>query len=294
MTACGAKTREHARRAITAQTDAEQAGRRRSRGSKRPKPRLRRRLARNFSKNHARKCGIRTVEYIEELDVESHLHTLGQRKPLREVEVTPRKMGTPQRIAAKVPELTVLRTVATKARAGTRVHGRDKGIGIKPLTRWTCESMSPGMRKPPSPETTVAPAGGLALAFLSTRTIRSFSISTLPLARSWRAKTDSIHPGRNGTHMMFPSLSRYLPVGLLLLRLIVGIVFIDSGWNAHLQRAGLGEGDIQAAAIILASFKQQFMTLIDQYNSSSRSLTQHKRWSTSVPRETRRLGAEYP
>jgi putative oxidoreductase len=31
--------------------------------------------------------------------------------------------------------------------------------------------------------------------------------------------------------MMFPSLSRYLPVGLLLLRLIVGIVFIDSGWN---------------------------------------------------------------
>ena len=31
--------------------------------------------------------------------------------------------------------------------------------------------------------------------------------------------------------MMFPILSRFLPVGLLLLRLIVGIVFIDSGWN---------------------------------------------------------------
>jgi putative oxidoreductase len=31
--------------------------------------------------------------------------------------------------------------------------------------------------------------------------------------------------------MMFPSLSRFLPVGLLLLRLMVGIVFIDSGWN---------------------------------------------------------------
>jgi putative oxidoreductase len=31
--------------------------------------------------------------------------------------------------------------------------------------------------------------------------------------------------------MMFPSLSRFLPVGLLLLRLVVGIVFIDSGWN---------------------------------------------------------------
>jgi putative oxidoreductase len=31
--------------------------------------------------------------------------------------------------------------------------------------------------------------------------------------------------------MMFPSLSRFLPIGLLLLRLMVGIVFIDSGWN---------------------------------------------------------------
>lgn len=31
--------------------------------------------------------------------------------------------------------------------------------------------------------------------------------------------------------MMFPSLLRFLPVGLLLLRLMVGIVFIDSGWN---------------------------------------------------------------
>lgn len=30
---------------------------------------------------------------------------------------------------------------------------------------------------------------------------------------------------------MFPSLSRFLPVGLLLLGLMVGIVFIDSGWN---------------------------------------------------------------
>jgi putative oxidoreductase len=31
--------------------------------------------------------------------------------------------------------------------------------------------------------------------------------------------------------MMFPSLSRYFPAGLLPLRLTVGIVFIDSGWN---------------------------------------------------------------
>ena len=31
--------------------------------------------------------------------------------------------------------------------------------------------------------------------------------------------------------MMFPSFFRFLPIGLLLLRLMVGIVFIDSGWN---------------------------------------------------------------
>jgi putative oxidoreductase len=31
--------------------------------------------------------------------------------------------------------------------------------------------------------------------------------------------------------MMFPSLLRWLPLGLLLLRLMVGIVFMDSGWN---------------------------------------------------------------
>ena len=32
-------------------------------------------------------------------------------------------------------------------------------------------------------------------------------------------------------HMMFRSLSRFVPIGLLLLRLMVGIVFVDSGWN---------------------------------------------------------------
>ena len=31
--------------------------------------------------------------------------------------------------------------------------------------------------------------------------------------------------------MTLPSLSRLLPVALLLLRLMVGVVFIDSGWN---------------------------------------------------------------
>src|SRR5260370_16216055 len=114
--------RNHAGRAITTQTDAKQTGRRRSCRGKRSKSRLGRRLARNPSKNHARKCEIRMVEYIEELDVETHLHTLGQRKPLREVEVTPDEVGTAQRVAAEVPELTVLGTVAAKARPSTRVH----------------------------------------------------------------------------------------------------------------------------------------------------------------------------
>ncbi len=31
--------------------------------------------------------------------------------------------------------------------------------------------------------------------------------------------------------MMFQSLARFVPMGLLLLRLMVGIVFIDSGWR---------------------------------------------------------------
>lgn len=31
--------------------------------------------------------------------------------------------------------------------------------------------------------------------------------------------------------MTFPTLTRYLPIGLLLVRLMVGIVFIDSGWS---------------------------------------------------------------
>jgi putative oxidoreductase len=31
--------------------------------------------------------------------------------------------------------------------------------------------------------------------------------------------------------MMLPIFSRFLPLGLLLVRLMVGIVFIDSGWN---------------------------------------------------------------
>jgi hypothetical protein len=92
--------RDHARRAITSQTDAEQAGRRRGRGSNRAKPNLGAArsigasLSRNVGQHPAGKRKIRTVEYIEELDVEAQLHSLGHRKPLRKVEVTPHGIGT--------------------------------------------------------------------------------------------------------------------------------------------------------------------------------------------------------
>ena len=75
--------RDHAGRAITAQPDAEQAGRRRSRVRQRSKASLRRRLSRNPRKDHARKSEIRMVEDIEELGVETQLHALGEHKPFR-------------------------------------------------------------------------------------------------------------------------------------------------------------------------------------------------------------------
>src|SRR5271157_970968 len=125
--------RDHTRRAITPQPHTEQAGRRRSCVSERPKSSLGRRFSRNAGQNHAREAEIRMVEYIKELDVKAHLHALGQRKPLGEVKVTPRKIGTTQRVAPEVPELTILGAVPTIARPSHRVHGRDKSIGVEPL-----------------------------------------------------------------------------------------------------------------------------------------------------------------
>src|SRR5215467_10841212 len=62
--------------------------------------------------------------------------------------------------------LVIVREHRSVARVGIHVQlGRNPGIDA----RWTWESMRPGMRKPPSAETMVAPAGGLVLAFLSTR-----------------------------------------------------------------------------------------------------------------------------
>jgi putative oxidoreductase len=60
------------------------------------------------------------------------------------------------------------------------------------------------------------------------------AVSVFALRTGWsQARTVEPNPcwPESNEHMMFPSLSRFLPAGLLLLRLMVGIVFIDSGWN---------------------------------------------------------------
>jgi len=57
-----------------------------------------------FSSTNPRKVRI-SSEVIEELDVEAHLHSLGQGKRVREVEVTPCEIGTAQRVTTEVPEL---------------------------------------------------------------------------------------------------------------------------------------------------------------------------------------------
>jgi len=142
--------RDHSRRAIAAQTDPQQAGRRRSRGSKRSEPNLgaARSIGANLSgdagKHVARKREIRMVEYIEKLSVESQLHALGHGKPLREVEVAPEELRTAQSVATQIPKLAGLWAISPIAGSCghdppvgelllARVDGRDKGIWIEPL-----------------------------------------------------------------------------------------------------------------------------------------------------------------
>ena len=86
--------RDHAGRAIAAQTDAEQSGRGRGGVGERSEPGLGGRFSRNAGKHHARKSEIGVVEHVEELCVEPQPHTLGQGKRFRKVKITPRKIGT--------------------------------------------------------------------------------------------------------------------------------------------------------------------------------------------------------
>ena len=75
------------------------------------------------------------VEDIEELRFYPQFHTLGHRKPFREVEVIPEEIGAAQGIAAEVSELTMLRVVAAGALPCTRINSRHKGVRIQPLDR---------------------------------------------------------------------------------------------------------------------------------------------------------------
>src|ERR1035438_445874 len=75
------------------------------------------------------------VEDVEELGIESQLHSLGQRKPFGDVKIAPEKVGAAQCIATEVSELAVLRRVATVASSGSRVNRGDERIGIEPLNR---------------------------------------------------------------------------------------------------------------------------------------------------------------
>ena len=73
------------------------------------------------------------VEDVEELGLYPELHTLGYRKPLRQIEVIPRKIGTTQGVATEVSELTVLWVIATGAPPSARINCGNKRGGIEPV-----------------------------------------------------------------------------------------------------------------------------------------------------------------
>src|ERR1700738_3806359 len=86
------------------------------------------------------------VKYIEELGLHSKLHSLPHRKPFREIEVIPDKIGAAQGVAAEVSELAMLWIVATGALPSTRVNGGNKRGRIEPLEgprlRYTSDGMT--------------------------------------------------------------------------------------------------------------------------------------------------------
>src|ERR1022692_1911344 len=85
------------------------------------------------------------VEYIEELGLYSELHPLAHRKPFREIEVIPDKIGAAEGVTAEVSELAMLWVVATGALPGTRINGGNKGSRIEPLERARLRYTSDGM-----------------------------------------------------------------------------------------------------------------------------------------------------
>src|SRR5208282_4343888 len=132
---------DHAGSAVAAQTHAKQTGRRRRRGGERSESSLSGGLAWNTGLHHAWKAEIRMVEDIEKLRLKPQLHMLGQGEPFCQVEVTPEKIRTAQRVAAEVSELAILRVVATITLPGAGIDGRDESVGIEPLKcSWLCDA----------------------------------------------------------------------------------------------------------------------------------------------------------
>src|SRR5271168_1144735 len=75
------------------------------------------------------------IENIEELPFHPQLHAFAERKPFREIEVAPEKIGPAQGVAAESSKLASLRRVATSASSRARINARRERIGIEPLNR---------------------------------------------------------------------------------------------------------------------------------------------------------------
>lgn len=127
--------RNHPGATVASKADTEQPGGWGCGVRQRTESGLRRGFTGNAGQNHAGKPKIRMVEDIEELGLHSELHTLGHRKPFREVDVIPEEIGTAQGIAAEVSELAMLWVVAARALSCTRINSRYKGVRIQPLDR---------------------------------------------------------------------------------------------------------------------------------------------------------------
>ena len=85
------------------------------------------------------------VEHIEELGFYSELHSLAHRKPFREIEVIPDKIGAAEGVASEVSELAMLWVVAIDALASTRINGGNKRGRIEPLESARLRYTSDGM-----------------------------------------------------------------------------------------------------------------------------------------------------
>src|SRR5271165_3072118 len=123
----------HARTAVAAQSDPEQSSGRSGGIGQGAETSLCGRVAWNAGQRHAGETEVGMVEHVEELSVESQFHTLGDRKPFREVEITPEESGTAQRVAGEISELAGLRAIASVAGSGCGIDRRDERIWIEPL-----------------------------------------------------------------------------------------------------------------------------------------------------------------